>query len=170
MADRRKDDTGGRGGEGPAAVQDFSLDDFEVVEPTQELSRAEPAKYQPLVEKAIANLGRKIERTDPVMEPGKDGQPPKPKLGENGKPIREPHRYTKAEALQYEADLRATQQRMKLTTQRLSLRINSDPSLSKANDNDSIRMQFYVISLDKNQPAPAPTPTPPAPANVGGNS
>lgn len=135
---RDRSNTGGRGGEGPAEVSDFNLDDFVVIEKdsSQELSRSRtaPSKFQPLIDLARKNLSRKIERTQPVM----DGEG-------NATGEREPMTYSREEAQAYVSELNNLRNRNKLPAKRLSLRIVSDPSIASMGDGDRTRVQFYIV-------------------------
>jgi hypothetical protein len=152
MAERRG--TGGQGGTGAAAVDDFSMDDFAVIPQgdARELSRSRvaPSKVQPLIDLARDNLGQKIEWTVPVMENGEAKRDE-----ETGRVIREPRVYTKAEAEAFSADLRNAANRNKLPARRLSLRIVTEPPLAKAKDTDKIKVQFYIVGRSPNEPQPA---------------
>lgn len=139
MADRRGQTRGGVATDAPSGV---NLEDFEVVDTTAEItrSRLEPSEYEPLVDLAMRNLGRKIEETRPVIENGE------PKIGENGKPVRTPRVYTYDEAKAYEAALVQLRARKRLPDRGLSLRILGQPALSKIKPGDEVRMQFYIIN------------------------
>jgi hypothetical protein len=134
MADRRG--TSGRGGTAtdPPGV---NLDDFVVVEQTEQeitRSRLAPSALQPLVDLAMRNLGRKIEQTD-VREDGE------------GNKVRTPHVYTFDEATEYANQLTQLRSRNRLSQKGLSLRILSDPPLSKGKPaDDKVRVQFYIIN------------------------
>ena len=140
MAERRGTST--RGGVATDPASSVNLDDFAVVETGQEItrSRLEPSEYEPLVDLAIRNLGRKIEETRPVM----DGD--KPKVDENGKQVRAPRVYSYDEAKAYEAALVQLRSRKRLPDRGLSLRILGQPALSKIKPGDEVRMQFYIIN------------------------
>lgn len=142
MADRRGSARGGVATDAPA---EFDLDDFEVVPEDEELSRAKVkpvvAQYGPLVDKALANLNKKLEMKRPVMVDGEV------QYREDGSVVKEPVTRTKAEAEQFANDLRAAADRKKLPAQKRSLRIVHDPKLSEAADDTPIQTQFYAIAL-----------------------
>lgn len=158
----RKDQDQGTGGRGSlSTLEDFSVEEFEVVPEDEALTRSTvaPSKLQPLIDKAREHQGRKMERRDPVQatdpesgeplfesEPDSEGNPvPVWQRHEDGRIVTQPRTYKKDEAAAFVAELRNAGNRSRLPAKRLSLRIVTDPILSKAQDDDEIRVQFYIV-------------------------
>jgi hypothetical protein len=174
----RKDSegTGGRGGAGQYPAE-LSPDDFVVADESSGITeldrtRSAPSELQPLVDKARKNLGKKIARSSlvPVEE---NGQPVyeldevgEVRLDEEGNPVPKMQRveraYSYEEAEHFAAGLRNVANRNKLPAKGYSLRIVSQPPLSKAKTMEpkpeGILVQFYVIRTRPSQtPEPATT-------------
>lgn len=168
----RKQDSEGTGGRGSlSTLPDLGVEDFDVVPEEEELTRSNvgPSALKPLIDKARANLGRKIGPRDPVQatdaETGEllfeeDGQTPVWERNEDGSLVKRPRLYSKKDAEEFVKDLRNAGNREKLSQRRLSLRIVAKTpegvSLAKASDADEVEVQFYVIGLTPNvTPQPA---------------
>lgn len=159
----------GSGGRGGYADGGIDISAFAVVEVDEELnrSRTPASELQPLVDMAKQNIGRKFERTDTVQatdqetgellwETGEDGAPV---MDDQGNPIpvmvRVPHVYKLEEAKAFAAELRNVGNRNRLPARRLSLRVVADPPLAKAQENDELRVQFYIVRRGQEETASA---------------
>lgn len=163
--DSQEQGSGGRGGYADGGID---LSAFAVVEVDDELSRSRtPAsELQPLVDMARQNIGRKFERTDTVQATDDDGAPVwethedgSQVIGDDGQPIpvmiRVPHVYKLEEAKTFAAELRNVGNRNRLPARRLSLRVVADPPLAKAQENDELRVQFYIVRRGQEETASA---------------
>lgn len=174
----------------PEAPVTIDPEDFAVVEEGAELSRSAPSPFAPLVDKARKNVNRRMEKTvlrqatdqengEPLFERVSDDDDTTPRddegyaLSETGERIpvmeRVPYEFpSKAEAVTFADGLRAAATAAKLPRSRLSLRIVADPAFKDGADDDSYRVQFYVIPMGSTNPEQTPNGQPSAPVNVGG--